>query len=125
MDNTEKIPFSDSLDKLLHAAAVIRAMHWEETGLENIGNRMKALSVRAAEFPESGKLTADLLKNIGLNDDPNEGDGEVQDDFDIWLNAAETGFIDQPGITDAINPYGREFERRPKIRKIGSPDPAP
>ena len=122
VDNTEKIPFSDSLAKLLHAAAVIRAVYWEETGMANIGERMKGLAVRAQEFPDAGKLSADLLRN--LNDPDTSNDGEGQDDFDLWLNRAELGFIDEPGISDPTNPYGRDFERRPRIRKIGNSDPS-
>ena len=121
MDNTEKIPFSDSLDKLLHAAAVVRAVYWEETGFDNIGSRMKALAVRAQEFPNPGELTADLLRKVADSGESEE-DGEKLDDFDIWLNRAEGGFIDEAGISDPVNPYGREFDRRPRIRKIGNPN---
>jgi hypothetical protein len=62
-----------------------------------------------------------LLRKVADSGESEE-DGETLDDFDIWLNRAEGGFIDEAGISDPVNPYGREFDRRPRIRKIGNPN---
>jgi hypothetical protein len=108
-DNTERVGFQDSLGKLLNAAAIIRAVHFEEASLDGIGERMKELAVRALNFEQNG----------GNTPDPENGDGTGENDFDLFLDRVERGFIDEPGISDGVNPYGRDFERRPRIRKIG------
>jgi hypothetical protein len=47
---------------------------------------------------------------------------EGPDDFDQLLEKIERGFIDQPGITDQEKPYGREYELRPRIRRLTNPE---
>jgi hypothetical protein len=107
-DNKEKNPFSVELGKLLHAAAIVRAVFWEDAPRDGIGDRMKELAQRANSFVSNG-----------VTPPPTDADGETEDDFDLFLNRVERGFIDEPGVTDAINPYGREYDRRPRIRRIG------
>ncbi|NEO87909.1 MAG: hypothetical protein F6J87_27175 [Spirulina sp. SIO3F2] len=59
-----------------------------------------------------GSIKEDLIKLKGLTDP------EDEDEFDVWTERAEGGFTDAPGIKDIHNPYGRRFERRPRIRDI-------
>jgi predicted nuclease with TOPRIM domain len=41
------------------------------------------------------------------------------EDWDGFLNEVEKGFTDQSGITDTEHPYGRPYDQRPRIKKIG------
>jgi hypothetical protein len=95
----------------------MRSVYWEQSSIEGMGANMKDLAVRAANFPEAGKLTEALLRN--KDSGAPQGDGEGRDDFDVWAERVERGFIEEPGVTDPTNPYGRDYERRPRIRKIG------
>jgi hypothetical protein len=49
-------------------------------------------------------------------------ENKPDEDFDVFIENVEKGFIGKPGITDTINPYGKPFEERPKIREFGGED---
>lgn len=51
--------------------------------------------------------------------DQAEKESKTEEDFDVFIESVEKGFIGKPGITDTINPYGKPFEERPKIREFG------
>lgn len=44
------------------------------------------------------------------------------DDFDEFLNAVEQGFTNTAGVGDPTKPYGRDYEDRPRIRRIKKVD---
>lgn len=96
--------FGKSLYTLLHAAAVIRAVHTRE--FDPNGDPGK-------QFVEDAKLQNQIQKEVSGKE---EEDGQ---DFDAFMESAERGHTDATGITDPLNPYGRPFSQRPRIREIG------
>lgn len=46
------------------------------------------------------------------------GQDSPQDEFDQLLERIEWGFIDQPGVDPNHKPYGRDYGKRPKIRRL-------
>jgi hypothetical protein len=95
--------FKDDLKPLLDAASVIMAV---------FAIRFK----REATDAEMGAMFKHLIDAHRTKTDPVAND----EDWDVWLNKAEQGFTTEPGITDPINPYGRDLSRRPRIREIGT-----
>ncbi|MBD1899270.1 hypothetical protein NDI44_08700 [Trichocoleus sp. DQ-A3] len=95
--------FAKSLYTLLHAAAVIRAVHTREVDPNG----------------DIGKQITDDIKLQSKVQEEAGGKADEGQDFDAFLESAEKGFTDETGITDALNPYGRPFSQRPKLREIG------
>jgi hypothetical protein len=47
-------------------------------------------------------------------------ENDKENKFDGFIESAESGFIAKAGITDNVNPYGRPYDERPKIKEIGN-----
>ncbi len=102
-DYRDKNTLKEDLLKLKHAAAVIEGVFFREVN-------------------PRGDVKADIIERVKsyaktqgyLEDNDND-----YKDFDIKMERIERGFIDEPGITDATKPYGKDFEHRPRIRVIG------
>lgn len=107
----DKTTYKSNMQDLLHAAAIIRAVHWRK--FKNDG------SVKE-QFISLIKGYAETNKNLSGS----EKDANDKDDFDKFLDDAETGFTSTNGITDSTNPYGRNYSERPKIRRIGNHTPS-
>lgn len=103
----------------------------DKDGFEATASSIKEIQmiVKAALTEGIGKTDGQLKQRIkdyatelGLtakNTDPEPPNApKEKDDFDLLLEKIERGFIDQPGITDITKPYGREYEKRPKIRRL-------
>lgn len=102
--------FKSNMQDLLHAAAIIRAVHWR---------KFKNDDTLKEQF-------IDLIKGYaGINQklSGDEKDSNGKDDLDRFLDDAERGFIDSAGITDSTHPYGRNYAERPHIRRIGNQTP--
>ena len=70
-------------------------------------------------MPNAGALKT-LVKNaLALL---NEIDVEGDEDFDSFTEKLERGFIDQIVDDDTNLPYGRDFERRPRVQDFGDDD---
>jgi hypothetical protein len=105
---TQKVEIEESDDEhsleaqmttLIEAARIIKAVYWRKVN-PNDPNELKSFF----------KSIVDTL----------EKEGEVKDDeFDEFLEKVEDGYINQPGMIDTVNPYGRPYDQRPKIRKLG------
>jgi len=110
IDYTEKETLRDIYLDLLQAAAIIRAVHWQQidTKQDTKGQILKRLQEIAG--------LANLVKN------PTPA-GETQpkrtEDFEDFLDTVEDGFRNVAGVTDSENAYGRTPDRRPRIRQIG------
>jgi hypothetical protein len=46
------------------------------------------------------------------------GEEPPKDDFDNLLERIEWGFIDQPGMDQNLKPYGRDYSKRPRIKRL-------
>jgi hypothetical protein len=82
---------------------------------EGIGKTDGQLFQRVKDF------AAELGLSAPAQDDPSKP--KPPDEFDQLLEQIERGFIDQPGITDVTNPYGREYNKRPRIRRLTNENP--
>lgn len=77
-------------------------------------------AVHKKKINPTGDIKAQILKylldTLAATNKVNKD--EEEDDFDTFINDVETGFINAPGIDDPINPYGRPFTQRPRIRDL-------
>ncbi len=96
----EKVSYQTSLSQLLEAAAIIKARFFKSV-------------------PGGAGLKEYLVNAIKAYGNATE---EEQSNFDEFLDRLEKGFIDESGISDSINPYGRPFEDRPRVRELGETD---
>jgi hypothetical protein len=86
---------------LIETARIIKAVHWRKVNLNDM-----------SELKSLFKNVVDFVK---------ENDEKKEDELDEFIEKVEDGFINEPGMLDTINPYGRPYQQRPKIRKLGTP----
>lgn len=98
--------FKGEMTELLFAASIIRAVHYKRV---NPNSDVKGDLINRFK---------DLLKQAEEKDDRN--DNTIKADFDDFIKQVEEGFINTPGIRDALNPYNRNFDQRPRIRELGN-----
>lgn len=102
----EETNFRSTVLRLEHAAAITQAVHLRRVDTE-------------------GDVTSKIMNIIKgynlLNDKLNneEKDENGKTDFDRFLEDVQVGFINYTGVADSANPYGRPYQNRPKIKKIG------
>jgi hypothetical protein len=97
---------------LLQAAAIIRAVHWRQVDPKN-DVKKQILSQLRGSVDLSEKITN--VKAVAA-------DGDTPPKKESWedkLDQYENGFGFSTGIENANTPYGRDRERRPRIRQIG------
>jgi len=99
----EKLDLKDVLADISQAAAITRAVHWRKIDLKDA----VAMKDQILSLWKGNKDTADKIN-------------EKADDLDSFINDAEIGFTNTPGITNTTEPYGRPYEQRPRIREIGN-----
>jgi len=105
IEMSDKTPLSRALTDLLQAAAITRAVHYRK-------------------LDANGDLKQQIIdmikKQVTVADKINKREKvDGKDDFDRFLEDVELGFTNTPGITDALNPYGRNYSERPRIKEIG------
>jgi hypothetical protein len=114
LDYTDKETLRDIFLDLLQAAAVIRAVHWQQIDTKK-DTKSQLLGLL--------KGSVDLANSIKNPTKPTDGgEGEKPNpaqNFEDFLDSAESGFTNTTGITDVQNPYGKTPDRRPRIRQIG------
>ncbi|WP_242729022.1 hypothetical protein [Microcoleus vaginatus] len=112
LDYTEKETLRDILLDLLQAAAVIRAVHWQRIDTKK-DTKSQLLGIL--------KGSLDLANSIKNPTKPTDGEEKPNpaQNFEDFLDSAESGFTNTTGITDIQNPYGKTPDRRPRIRQIG------
>ena len=113
IDYTNKETLRDSLLDLLQAAAIIRGVHWRQVDPKN-NVKKQILSVLKGSVELSEKITN--VKAASVNDETEQSSKESWEDK---LDQYENGFGFATGIENANTPYGRDRERRPRIRQIG------
>ena len=100
-ENVEKTDLMDHIRKILEMVARWTAQNW-----------------RRVDFRDPGSsVLANLYGGIdGMRKGKKENE---QEDFDNFTEQAEKGFINTVGISDTENPWGDDFDARPRIREIG------
>jgi len=112
IDYEDKETQRDLLLDLLQAAAIIRAVNWRQVDPKSDVKK---------QILSQLKRSADLSERIS-NVKAVAVDGDTPQKKESWedkLDAIENGFGFSTGIEDASTPYGRDRERRPRIRQIG------
>ncbi|MEP0799076.1 hypothetical protein [Funiculus sociatus] len=99
----EKLDLKDVLADISQAAAITRAVHWRKIDLKDA----VAMKDQILSLWKGHKNTTDKIN-------------EEADDLDSFINDAEIGFTNTPGITNTTEPYGRPYDQRPRIREIGN-----
>jgi len=112
LDYTEKETLRDIFLDLLQAAAVVRAVHWQRIDTKK-DTKSQLLGIL--------KGSLDLANSIKNPTKPIDGEEKPNpaQNFEDFLDSAESGFTNTTGITDIQNPYGKTPDRRPRIRQIG------
>ncbi|WP_324980556.1 hypothetical protein [Nostoc sp.] len=100
-ENNDKNDLQDDLKFLKTMAARWNAQNWRQV----TGDPVESLKQTLFGNPDAIKET--------------HKEGE-QGDFNDFTEQAERGFIEVSGITDTVNPWGRPYSQRPKIREIGT-----
>jgi hypothetical protein len=113
IDYKNKETIRDILLDLLQAAAITRAVHWRQVDPKS-DVKKQILSQLKGSAELSEKITN--VKAVSVDGDTNEPRKESWEDK---LDQYENGFGFVTGIEDANTPYGRDRERRPRIRQIG------
>src|SRR6476469_994393 len=103
--------FREEMTDLLQAAAIIRAVFYRKVG--KTGNIKQELKDRFKDLIKLG------MENPASPDVHHEPDRT--NDFDRFIEDAETGFANTAGNSDVLHPYGRTYDQRPKIRELGNP----
>jgi hypothetical protein len=100
-ENAEKTDLMDHIRKILEMVARWTAQNWRRVDFRNPGSS--------------------VLQNLygGIDGMRKRKNGNEQEDFDVFTEQAENGFINVVGISDTENPWGDEFDARPRIREIG------
>jgi hypothetical protein len=112
IDYEDKETQRDLLIDLLQAAAISRAVHWRQVDPKN-DVKKQILSQLRGSVDLSEKITN--VKAV-------VADGDTPPKKESWedkLDQFENGFGFSTGIENANTPYGRDRERRPRIRQIG------
>lgn len=99
----DKQTFRENLADLLNAAAIIRAVFWRKI------DKDKDIAAQLVEKVKKLKDVDDALAKNTKDDD----------ELDKFIADVEDGFRSYTNITDPLNPYGKPYEERPKIKKIG------
>jgi hypothetical protein len=119
----DKDTLTADLTPFLEAARIIKAVYFQPikgNSVEELKNSIK----------EDLKGLVDLFdgyaasNNSGVpspDGDPNSPKNRKEQDFDVFLEKAERGFLEDinVGEEEATKPYGKPYAKRPKIRKIG------
>ncbi|MBD2571347.1 hypothetical protein [Anabaena lutea] len=100
----------DDLNDVLAPLMEFSAM-WKAQNFRNLGTSSPALKLK--DIFSTGLGLAKKLSDIN----PDE------DDFDAFTEQVENGFIAQAGVTDPLNPYGKDFTRRPRVKEVGTQSP--
>jgi hypothetical protein len=109
--NTSKPRLKDNLQDLLHAAAIIKALHWRK--LDTGG------SIKQQLFDMIKGQAANAMGIGGNQPDPKTG----KTDFDQFIEDFESGFQNYGGVDSDLSktPYGRPFNERPQVNKLTNP----
>lgn len=117
-ENGDDRDLNDVIAPLLELAAMYRAKNYRNVGTADTLAKLKSILTGGANLSDALDT---LINNPPPPPDPAAPPYEIKKStWDEFIEQAETGFIAKPGITDNLHPYGRELERRPRIREFGS-----
>lgn len=100
----DKIGLRDSILDLSHAAAIIRAVYWRK--LDPKGDLKQQIANQLRTQDENTKKI-------------HNEEGE-SNNFDRYCEDVEIGFTNKAGISDPLKPWGKDYENRPRIKKLGN-----
>lgn len=114
-ENADKDDLSEALQPLLEMASRWNAQNYRNVGTDNTIARLKEI------LAAGGDLAEIILSETGISppEPAAEGEAPSSSEFEQFLEKVENGFTITPGISDTQNPYGRDRERRPRIKEIG------
>lgn len=124
-DNDGNLEVPTSLDVLLKPSkqkVEVEKFTADQTLKEDLGVLLEAARIIKGRFFKKfdyGELLS-MFKNANDILGGNAKDADGKTDFDKYAETIEQGFINYPGIKDNLNPYGRPYERRPKVKEIGN-----
>lgn len=101
-ENADKDDLKDIMAPLLELAAMWKAQNFRQLGASLVDVALKL-----------------HLQNKGQESEKIDEMTNNKQEFGNFLEQVETGFTSEAGITDNLNPYGRDFKERPQIREIG------
>lgn len=111
----------DNLQKML-APLLLMSARWTAQNVrtfrgDNIVDQIKDILKIAGELPKDFDKVVKQEQGKDENGNPKPA---KQDDFDVFIEDVETGFNRLAGVQDITKPYGRPYENRPRIRKLGA-----
>lgn len=113
-------PGETAPDKMLKPS-LAKLAYWNNTDRSNLQTHIQTMEfaaalIRAAFYERIGDgiTGADTIK-----DRVRETGSPAGSDFDTFLERVEQGYAEAAGNTETT-PYGRPFDERPRVRKIGS-----
>lgn len=119
-ENDDKQDLNDLFAPLLELAAMWKAQNFRKVGTADTSTVLRNIL-------RSGPSLVNAIDNFKNNppappnQDPNTPPpAKPINEWDQTLEEIEQGFINKSGISDTLHPYGRELERRPRIREIGT-----
>ena len=100
--NDDRDSLEEQLKVLIEAARIIKAVHWRTLDPKgDVAGKIKGII----------KQSGDLLDNLGAKDKAK---------LEEFLQSLEKGFSDKDLSLDPSKPFGREYDRRPKARRINN-----
>jgi hypothetical protein len=108
-NKTLKVPIDEFDDEqtlegqvkiLIEAARIIKAKYWRGIDLKG----------------DSAAAIANLIKSAVKIGEQSEQEGEQ--DLEEFFESVEKGFADKSALLDPTKPYYKDYDRRPKIRKL-------
>jgi hypothetical protein len=104
-ENVDSSSLEQQLKLILKGAMIIEAVHGRKTDINNVAGSVKDILLRS--------------RNLSNTDNPTSSEPQSkEEDFSQWLDDVEDSFDNAPLNSDPTKPYGRDFNQRPKIRRI-------
>lgn len=119
-ENEDKQDLNDYLAPLLELAAMWKAQNFRKTGTSDPAAKLRDILRNGTNFINAIDNFRDNPPAPSNQDPDAPIPPKPLNDWDQTLEDIEQGFISKSGISDTLHPYGRELERRPRIREIGT-----
>jgi hypothetical protein len=119
-ENEDKQDLNDYLAPLLEFAAMWKAQNFRKTGADDPSGVIRTILRNSGNFINAIDYFTDNPPPPSNQDPDAPPPPKPINKWDQTLEDIEQGFINKSGISDTLHPYGRELERRPRIREIGT-----
>ncbi len=98
--NDDEDSLEEQLKSLVEAARIIKAVHWRNLDLKgNVPEQLKSI------IKNADKLMSDL-------------DANGKDTLEDFLNSLQLGFANKSSSIDSTKPFGRDYNRRPRVKDL-------